>query len=54
MGSKPPKKNKKKATGRGRGPTPPGPAPAGDDHDRLVLDWVGSRAGGRAGRGYLF
>ena len=25
-----------------------------DDHDRLVLDWVGSRAGGRAGRGYHF
>ena len=26
----------------------------GDDQDRLILDWVGSRAGGRAGRGYHF
>lgn len=54
MGSKPPKKNKKKAAARGRGPTPPRPAPVGDHHDRLILDWVGSRAGGRAGRGYHF
>ena len=54
MGSKPRKKSKKKAAARGRGPTPPRPAPVDDDHDRLILEWVGSRAGGRAGRGYHF